>query len=184
MVPPITEPVTVKFVRVPTDVMLGCAAVVTLCAVPTVLTTLAPFIFEIPEPFPESKFACKIPPTVSPVRVPTDVILGWDGFVTLEATLAAATFPTRFEEFRFEIAEPLETTSNPWTLRPVKVPTDVMLGWEGFVTLEATLAAETLPTRLEALTLLNPDAFPESKFACKIPEIFKLVKIPTDVMLG
>ena len=73
--PPITDPITVKFVRVPTEVMLGWAADVTLWAVPTVLTTFAPFMFEIPEPFPESKFACKIPETVRLVRVPTDVML-------------------------------------------------------------------------------------------------------------
>jgi hypothetical protein len=42
------------------------------------------------------------------------------------ATLAAATFPTRFEEFRFEIAEPLEAMSNPLIVRPVKVPTLVI----------------------------------------------------------
>ena len=116
----------------PTDVILGWAATVTLWAVPTVLTTLAPFMFEIPEPFPESKFACKIPETVKEDKVPTEVMLGWAGFVTLEATLDAETFPTRFEEFRFEIAEP----------------------------------------------------FPENKFVCKIPETVRLVKVPTEVMLG
>ena len=42
--------------------------------------------------------------------------------------------PTRFEEFRFEIAEPLEAMSNPWTERPVRVPTDVMLVWAGCTT--------------------------------------------------
>ena len=61
---------------VPTDVMLGCAASVTLWAVPTVLTTLDPFMFEIAEPFPESKFPCKIPETVRLVKVPTEVMLG------------------------------------------------------------------------------------------------------------
>jgi hypothetical protein len=40
-------------------------------------------------------------------------MLGCAGFVTLEATLAAATFPIKFEEFRFEIPEPLEAMSNP-----------------------------------------------------------------------
>ena len=47
--------------------------------------------------------------------------------MTLEATLAAATFPTKFEEFRFEIAEPFEAMSNPFTDKPVRVPTEVML---------------------------------------------------------
>jgi hypothetical protein len=34
-------------------------------------------------------------------------MLGWAGFVTHAATLAAATFPTKFEELRFERPEPL-----------------------------------------------------------------------------
>ena len=66
--------------------------------------------------------------TVKLVKVPTEVMLGWAGFVTLVATLAAATFPTRFEELMFEIPEPLEAMSNPLIVRPVKVPTEVMLG--------------------------------------------------------
>jgi len=223
--------VTERLVNVPTDVILGWAAFVTLWAVPTVLTIFDPFMFEIPEPFPESKFACKIPETVRPVRVPTDVILGWagsvtleatlaaatlptklealtlvnpdafeatsnpftvkpvrvptdvmlgwEGFVTLEATLAAATFPTRFEEFRFEIAEPFEATSNPFTVKPVRVPTDVMLGWEGFVTLEATLAAATFPTKFEELRFERADPLPmyrlaKTEFRFEIPKTFRV----------
>ena len=42
--------------------------------------------------------------------------------------MAFATFPTRFEEFKFEIPDPFEAMSNPWTLSPVSVPTDVMFG--------------------------------------------------------
>ena len=85
--------------------------------------------------------------------------------MTLVATLAAATLPTRFEEFRFEIAEPLEAVSKPFTVKPVRVPTEVMLGWEGFVTLEATLAAATFPTKFEELRLLRPDALPMYRLA-------------------
>jgi hypothetical protein len=122
------EPTTDRLDSVPTDVILGWAAPVTLWAVPTVLTTLAPFMFEIPEPFPENKFACKIPETVRLVRAPTDVMLGWEGSVTLEATLAAATLPTKLDEFRFEIAEPFDTVSSPLIVSPVRVPIDVILG--------------------------------------------------------
>ena len=53
--------------------------------------------------------------------------------------------PTRLLEFKFEIPEPLETTSKPCTLRPVSVPTEVMFGWAGVVTLAAV---PTVPTRL------------------------------------
>jgi hypothetical protein len=108
--------------------------------------------------------------------------------VTLEATLDAETFPTRFEEFRFEIAEPFPESKFvckiPETVRLVKVPTEVMLGWAGFVTLEATLDAETFPTRFEEFRFEIAEPFPESKFVCKIPETVRLVKVPTEVMLG
>jgi len=50
--------------------------------------------------------------------------------MTLWAVLTVLTFAP----FMFEIPEPLDATSNPWTLRPVKVPTDVMLGWDGWTT--------------------------------------------------
>jgi hypothetical protein len=36
--------------------------------------------------------------------------------------------PTRFEELRFEIPEPLEAMSNPLTVNDVNCPTEVMLG--------------------------------------------------------
>ena len=53
------------------------------------------------------EFRFEIPETFRPVRIPTEVMLGWAGAVTLEATLAASTFPTKFEELRFERPEPL-----------------------------------------------------------------------------
>lgn len=73
--------------------------------------------------FPETTLRVKrfeVPETLSPVRTPTDVILGWAGFVTLEATLAAATLPTRFEEFRFESPEAF-----PMSRPPFKIPVTV-----------------------------------------------------------
>jgi hypothetical protein len=80
--------------------------------------------------------------------------------VTLVATLAAATFPTKLLELRFEIAEPLETIKRPWTVRPVKVPTEVMLGWEGLVTTPATLAVATFPAKLLELRFEIPEPSP------------------------
>ena len=100
--------------------------------------------------------------------------------MTLEATLAAATLPTRLEEFMFEIAEPLEATSNPFTVKPVRVPTDVMLGCEGFVTLEATLAAATFPTKLLEFRF----EIPEPLEATSNPFTVKPVRVPTEVMFG
>jgi hypothetical protein len=79
----LTFPLEYRPVRVPTEVILGCEAFVTLWAVPTVLT-LAPFMFEIPEPLPLIRelvieFKFEIPETFKEVRVPTEVMLGWEG---------------------------------------------------------------------------------------------------------
>ena len=55
------------------------------------------------------------------------------------------------------------------TTRLLKSPTLVILGWAGFVTLEATLAAATLPTRFEELRFERPEAFPIIRPPFKIP---------------
>jgi hypothetical protein len=72
--------------------------------------------------------------TAKLVKRPTDVMLGWAACETTKATLALATFPTKLDEFMFEIPDPLETTKRPWTFRPVSVPTDVMFPWAAKVT--------------------------------------------------
>jgi len=84
----------------------------------------------------------------------------------------------------FEIPEPFDAMSNPLTVKPVRVPTDVMLSCAGSVTLVAMLADATLPTRLEELMFERPEAFPVNKFEFRIPETTREVKTPTDVMLG
>ena len=131
----------------------------------TLPTRFEEFRFEIPEPLE----ATSNPWTVRPVRVPTDVILDCAASVTLMATLADATLPTRFEEFIFEIPEPFPVIrlatiefrfEIPETFRVVNVPTDVILGWAGLVTLEATLAASTFPTKFEELRFERPEPFP------------------------
>jgi hypothetical protein len=55
---------------------------------------------------PEALEPINRPSIVRLVRVPTDVMLGWDACETTRATVAFATFPTRFEEFRDEIEDP------------------------------------------------------------------------------
>ena len=86
--------------------------------------TFEPLMFEIPDPLE----ATKRPWMFRPVRVPTLVILGWEAWETTRAIFACATLPTRFDEFRFEIPEPLDTVSKPLTVSPVRVPTEVILG--------------------------------------------------------
>jgi hypothetical protein len=108
--------------------------------------TFEPLIFEIPDPFE----ATKRPWTFRAVSVPTLVIFNCEAPVTSKARLADATLPTRFDEFRFEIPDPLDAIKTPpFTLRLVRVPTLVILGWEAPETTRATLAFATLPTRFD-----------------------------------
>ena len=141
----------------------GSVTLMATLADATLPTRLEELRFERPDALPVRRLACKTPETTRDVKTPTDVMFPWAGSVTLEATLALATLPTRFEEFRFERPEAFEAVSNPEIVRPVKTPTDVIFPWTGSVTLEATLAAATLPTKLEELMLDNPDAFPDKR---------------------
>ena len=101
--------------------------------------------------------------------------------------LPEATFNVfRFEypsTFAFPVKIMLDVLRELATAKLVKRPTEVMFGWSGFVTLAATLAAATLPTRFEELMLDNPDAFPVNKFEFRIPDTTRDVRVPTDVML-
>ena len=83
-------PVTLRLVRVPTLEMFGWAPVMRDPARAVRLDT---------------------PDTLRELRVPRLVMLGWPAPDTMRATLAAATFPTRLLEFKFEIAEPFPDKS-------------------------------------------------------------------------
>jgi hypothetical protein len=113
----------------PTLVILGWDPWLTTMATlacATFPTRLAEFRFEAPE----ALLAMRSPWTVIEFpSEPTLVILGWDPWLTTRATLACATLPTRFAEFRFEIPYPLLAIRRPWTVSEFPIePTDVMLG--------------------------------------------------------
>jgi hypothetical protein len=97
-------------------------------------TKLLELRFEIPEPFPVKRLEFRIPATVNDVNCPTDVMLGWEGVIT---DCDVGTVET-FEPFTFDRPEALPTwrlaLRIPETVKEVKVPTDVMLGWEGVIT--------------------------------------------------
>ena len=79
ILPPVTLPVTDNAVSVPTDVTLGCAAVVSVPVKLVALTSVAPV--KLP--------AVTLPVTANAVRVPTDVMLGCAAVVTVPAVVAA-----------------------------------------------------------------------------------------------
>ena len=69
-------PVTFRFDKIPTLVIFGWAAPVTVWAVPTVPRTFDAFKFDRPYPFPVYAFAFRVPETDKDVNCPTDVMLG------------------------------------------------------------------------------------------------------------
>jgi hypothetical protein len=109
--PEVVLPVTANAVNVPTEVMLGCAAVVTVPALVTDieydpvnlalgtvpdaklvafrLETLAPDPFNVPTKLP----LVVLPVTASELNVPTEVMLGCAAVVTVPAVVALDTVP-------------------------------------------------------------------------------------------
>jgi hypothetical protein len=85
------------------------------------------------------------------------------------------------DAFMFEIADPFEATSRPWTESPVRVPTEVMLGWAAVTT---DWAVATVPTMEEAGTSMRLAPEPEKVPANTVPVTERLVSVPTDVMFG
>ena len=70
--------------------------------------------------------------------------------------------------------------SKPLIVRPDRVPTDVMLGWEFCETTRATVAFATFPVTLDPEMFASPEALePMSK-----PLIVRPVRVPTDVIFG
>ena len=105
----------------------------------------------------------EVPETLRPVRIPTDVTLGWAGWDTTRATLAFATFPNKFEELRFERPEAFPIYKRAVTVERLDVP----VTFKFVPKIDSTFAVVTLvPERLE------------------VPETFRPDRIPTDVTLG
>ena len=87
----------------------------------------------------------------------------------------------KFDAFIFEIPEPFEAMSNPWTVSPVRVPTLVMFDCAAAVTLWAVL---TVPTMAEAGTPVRLAPDPANVPAATVPTTSRLVNVPTEVMFG
>jgi len=190
-VPPMTEPVTVKFTSVPRPVMFDCVGFVTEPATyadPTVPVMLVPGTFVSPLPEPEKVPALAVPETLKDERVPTLVMFGCAGFVTEAATYADPTVPVTFEAFSADKALPdpekVPALAIPETLRDERVPTLVMFGWAGLVTEAATYADPTVPVILDPGTFVRPLPEPENVPALAVPETVKDERVPTLVMFG
>ena len=83
---PVMTPLVSTAVNVPTEVIAGCAAVVTVPAVVADVALVA--VAALPLTLPTIVFV-----TVKPVSVPTDVIAGCAAVVTVPAVVAVAALP-------------------------------------------------------------------------------------------
>jgi hypothetical protein len=157
--------VIVAVVRVPTDVMLGCAAVVTVPAVvaaETVPDTLPP-VTELalaatvaldarPVNAPvnvvaDTLPALMLPVTASEVNVPTDVMLGCAAVVTVPAVFAAETVPDTFAP----ATELALAATVALDARPVNAPVNVVA---------LTLPALMLPVTANEVNVPTDVMFP------------------------
>ena len=94
--------------------------------------------------------------------------------------MAFATLPVMAAAVRFAIPEPFVELRRPLTVRPVRGPRDVMLGWAGWDTTKATLAFATFPVMAAAVRFAIPEPFVE----LRRPLTVRPVSGPRDVMLG
>ena len=161
--PPEILPVTAKLVKVPTLVILVCAAVLSVPAIPVALT-LPPEI---------------LPVTAKLVKVPTLVMLGCAAVVTVPAVVAApVSAPTN---------DVLVTLARPATVVTVVPRVNAVL--PNVTAVLANLAWASVPVEIfVALILLTfaPDPFrvPTKLPPVTLPVTAKLVKVPTLVILG
>ena len=196
-------PVTPSALNVPTDVILGCAAVVTVPAVvavaaepalaanvalATVPVTLAPVILLRPDPLPLILAPVILPLELNDVSVPTDVILGWAAVVTVPAVVAVVADPTVPVTLAPVIAlnpDPLPLilapVMLPLELNDVNVPTLVILGCAAVVTVPAVaaeVALATVPVTLAPTMLVNPDPLPTNLPVCAITSTVAMMLPP------
>jgi hypothetical protein len=199
--PPVMLPVALRLLSVPTEVMLGCAAVVTVPAVvaepDTVIVyvplslaafnvpelilvalsdvTLAPDPLSVPIKLP----AVALPVTAKAVSVPTEVMLGCAAVVTVPAVVASpVSAPTNVVDV---------TLDSPATV--VVVAPSVSAVDPKVTAALANRACASVPDEmLVALILLtlapDPLSVPTKLPLVVLPVTTKLVNVPTEVMLG
>ena len=176
----VTELLTARFDRIPTDVMFGWAGAVTERAVPTVPTIFEACRFERPDAFPVKSPPNSTPDTFRPLKVPSEVIFVCAFPVTADARVEKGMVPTMFADWMFERACP-DPTMRPETARDDSVPTEVM-----FVCAAAETddAKGTDPTIAEPGMFVSPTPSPEIVPPMRDPVTDRAVRVPTEVMLG
>ena len=198
MLAAVTVPFTAREVRVPTDVIFGCAAVVTvpavvaepaLVALATAPVTLAPAIALRPDPLPVktpvlavNATAVTVPLTPRPVSVPRLVMLPCAAVVTVPAVVAApVNAPTNVVDVTLDkpatvvTVEPKVNAVLPNTtfefanLACANVPLETLLAFNA-------VSAEPLPVKIPVFAVILA--------AVTLPLTASPVKVPTDVIFG
>ena len=137
-------------------------------------------MLEIPDAFPLKNPADRAPETDSAVRVPTDVMFGWELPVTATAKFDDATVPTMFAACKDERACP-DPVMIPDTRSEVSVPTDVIFGC---ALPDTEIVSGTEPIRVDARTPVIPNPSPTYVPAESVPVTDSDVSVPTEVMFG
>ena len=176
----VTELLTARFDRIPTDVMFGWAGAVTERAVPTVPTIFEAWRFERPDAFPVKSPPNSTPDTFRPLKVPSEVIFVCAFPVTADARVEKGMVPTMFADWMFERACP-DPTMSPETARDVSVPTEVMFVCAA---VETDDAKETAPTIAAPGMFVSPTPSPEIVPPMRDPVTDRDDRVPTEVMLG
>ena len=161
--PTLALPVTANDVNVPTEVIFGCALVVTVPAV-------------VAEPAEVANVAfATVPDTLAPATA-LAVVANDTAPVTLAPAIALKPLPLPVNTPVFAVI--LAAVILPFTLRPVSVPTEVMLGCAAVVTVPAVVAEPALvaaplnaPTKVVAVIELL------DKFAL-IPVLMTALEFP------
>jgi len=162
--PTLALPLTSKLVNVPTLVMFGCAAVVTVPAVvaapvnaptnvvdvtllrPATVVTVSPSVSDV---LPRVKLALA---NLACANVPLETLLAFNADRPLPLPVKVPVFATTLTA----VIVP-STNTAPLTAKPPKVPTLVMFGCAADVTVVAVVAAPLRsPKNVVAVILLNP----------------------------
>jgi len=155
---------TLAMVRLPTLVMLGCAAVVTVPAVPAVATfRLATCVVDVTTngAVPDAKVEVSCPLVVKEVNVPTEVMFGCAAVVTVPDRATLRLF-TLVVEVITKGAVPVARVevSCPLVVSEVSVPRLVMFGCAAVVTVPAVPAVATFRLATCVVELTTSGAVP------------------------
>jgi hypothetical protein len=153
--PDVVLPVTATLVSVPTEVMLGCAAVVTVAAVVAAPVSAPTNVVDVTLVNPAT--VVTVAPSVSAVDPNVTAALARRACANVPLLMLVALILETLAPDPLSVPMKLPDVVLPVTAREVNVPTEVMLGCAAVVTVPAVVAAPvSAPTNVVDVTLVNP----------------------------